>query len=107
MATKEDGSPHPCHTSIVLTLAQVLRMGQSILNQEESETVIRRLASILKEGFEDTLNAETVLSKELIEMHEEEEEDLLFEVALDEETRRTLSHVARKRVLNAWAQREE
>ena len=40
-------------------------------------------------------------------MHEEEEEDLLFEVALDEETRRTLSHVARKRVLNAWAQREE
>ena len=40
-------------------------------------------------------------------MHEEEEEDLLFEVALDEETRRTLSHIARKRALNAWAQCEQ
>ena len=62
---------------------------------------------VLKENFEDNLNAETVLSKELIDMHEEEEEDLFFEVALDESTRKTLSHTARKRILNAWASREE
>ena len=62
---------------------------------------------LLKDGFENNLNAETVLSSELIAMHEEEEEELFFEVALDEGTRKTLSHAARKRVLNAWAPREE
>ena len=61
----------------------------------------------MKENFEDNLNAETALSKELIDMHEEEEEDLFFEVALDESTRKTLSHTARKRILNGWATQEE
>ena len=34
---------------------------------------------LLKDGFENNLNAETVLSSELIAMHEEEEEELFFE----------------------------
>ena len=44
MATKEDGNPHPCHNSIVLTLAHIVRMGYSKLNQEETMTLLGQLS---------------------------------------------------------------
>ena len=57
--------------------------------------------------MEDSLNKSTLLSRDLISMHEEDESDLFFEVALTEEPQSALKHRARTRIINAWAQREE
>ena len=65
------------------------------------------LGQMIEDEIENNLKKETLLSKDLLEMHAEDESDLFFEVAMNEEPRKVLRHLARQRILNAWAPREE
>ena len=62
---------------------------------------------MIEDKFENSLNKETLLCKDLMDMHIEDESDLFFEVATDEVSIKTLKHFARQRILNAWSPREE
>ena len=65
------------------------------------------LGQTIEDKIENNLTKETLLSKDLLGMHAEDESDLFFEVALNDEPRKALRHLARQRILNAWAPREE
>ena len=103
---------HHNHYPILLCLSQyfgILKQTnsqQSALGKTEFENVLAKLSEVIK-SMDESLNKTALLSNDLIIMHEEDESDLFFEVALTEEPQNALRHLARKRIINSWAQREE
>ena len=60
----------------------------------------------LVRSVEDDINVTQPLSQDLLSGHKEDEEDLFFEIAIGDKACQSLKHIARKRFLSKWSERE-
>lgn len=71
-----------------------------------ASAVHQSLLAELARSVADDINVDQPLSADLVNVHQEAESELFFQVAFGDEASQALKPVARRRILTRWSDRE-